>query len=266
MSPSTWTGNGVSDVHDDARGVVHVVDVSSQHVPRRTEHLPRDPRDAPALELPHREHVEPGVERRVRRHPQAHALVVRVRVGPPDHHRERGRRLPAVDGQEEIGTTARVADHELPGHGPERDPVELRLRLGELRIETLHRRRVDARPAVHGEVAPVRASEVELEGIVVEGLRDEHPGRFDGIQRQSERSDEDVGGATGQRRERRVGSRQRVDGLVDRPVSREDGDHVDPFGRSLGGQLPRVPATLRLRDLQPEVGRQGLLDHCQHRL
>ena len=64
----------------------------------------------------------------------------------------------------------------------------------------------------------------------------------------------------GQHAERGVGAGERVDGFVDRAVAAEDDHEVDAVVHRLGGELVRVATLLGLGDLQPEVGRQRLLD------
>src|SRR5918992_1496415 len=171
----------------------------------------------------------------------------------------------SVDGEPQVRAASGVADQQLPGDHTERDPVELRLGLRELRVEPLHRGRIDAGTAVDREVATVRPAEAQRERLVIEGLGDQDAGRLDGVEGQAQRPHQDVGGAARERGERRLRPREGVHGLVDRPVPRQHGHHVDTLRGSLGGQLTRVPASLGLRDLQPEVGGQGLLDHGEHR-
>ncbi len=236
------------------------------HVASRPEHLPRDPRDAPSSELADREHVEAGVQRRLGRHPDPSVLVVRVRVGASDHHREGRERRSVVDPHLQVGRTARVAHQQLTRDRAEGRPVELRLGLGELLLEPSHRRRVDAGPAVHREVPAVRHAERELEGLVVERLRDQDAGRLDRVEWQAERPNQDVRRAAGQHTQGGLGAGERVHGLVDRPVAREHDHQVDALLGRLRRELGGVTPLLGLGHLEPEVRRQGLLDHREHRL
>ena len=98
----------------------------------------------------------------------------------------------------EVRRASRVARQQLPGHRSERGPVELRLRLGELLVQALHRGGVDTRAAVDGEVPAVGPAEGQLEGVVVERLADEDAGRLDRIDGQIERPREDVRRAAGE--------------------------------------------------------------------
>ena len=90
--------NGEEHVHKSLTFVKkRIVDVAAVHVTRGAEDLPRDPRDAPARQLPDRQHVEARVEGRLRRHPDPPVLEVRVRVGPADHDRQRRQRRAIVE-------------------------------------------------------------------------------------------------------------------------------------------------------------------------
>jgi hypothetical protein len=130
-------------------------------------------------------------------------------------------------------------------------------------IEAAHRGGVHARPTIDAEVPAVRYAERQLERLVVERLRDQDAGRLDRVERQTEGPHQDVGRATRQHAQRGLGAGKGVDGLVDRPVAGEHDDQVDALVDGLCGELRGVAAFLGLGDLQPEVGRERLLDHGQ---
>ena len=223
--PARGTARG-RDQH--VRCVVDVVDVTAQDVTRRSEDLPRDPGNAAPRELADRQDVEPASERGLRRHAQPEPLVVRVRIGAADHHRQRRGRRAAVDREFEVRRAARVADQELPRHRPEGGAIELRLRLRELLVQPRHGGGVHARPAVHGEVPAVRASEVQLEGVVVERLADQDARRLHRLDRQAEALAKMLVAPPGRTPSAVSDPAMRVDHLVDRAVAGEDHHEVDP--------------------------------------
>ena len=156
------------------------------------------------------EDVQARLERGLGRHPQAVPLVEGVRVGPPDHHRERGHGLR----RRRSGRSGRGA---CPRSPPSSSRATARKAArsycdwvaGNVFVEPEHRRRVDPRPAVHREVAAVGAPRLQLEGLVVERLRDQHRrctrrGRSAGPARGPARSWRRPGGRRAPRRCRRA--------------------------------------------------------------
>jgi hypothetical protein len=80
---------------------------------------------------------------------------------------------------------------------------------------------------------------------------DDRAGRLDRLRRQAECPREHVRAAAGNHRESRgVGSdalaQQAADDLVDRAVTADRDDDVEPVGARLGGQVGRVSAAVRL--------------------
>ena len=159
-SPSTWTGNGVSEVDHARASRRAVVDVATVDVPRRAEHLPGDPRHASAGQLADREHVQAGVERRLGRHPDPPVPEVRVGVGPSDHHRQRRERLARRRSAPQVGANgprSSTSSSRATARNAARSNFDFVL--GNLRVQAAHRGGVHARAAVDGEVPAVRHAE-----------------------------------------------------------------------------------------------------------
>ena len=109
-------------------------------------------------------------------------------------------------------------------------------------------------------MAVVHATEVHAPRLELVGHAQQVLGGVDHVVRDPERARPDVGGAAGQRGERRAGAHEAVGRLVHGAVAAEGHDHVVALDRRLAADLGRVAALLRV-DRLDRVARAERVDH-----
>ena len=193
--------------HEHVRGVVRVLDVAALHMPRRAEHLPRDPRELPPAQLADRQ-ARPGPSRATRRASSEALGPCRRCTGrcarPSPRAPGSGRRRRSTPTGRATCPRSRPSAPTTP-RGTPRGRTSLFVS-GNVLVEAAHRGGVDPGAAVHGEVPAVGATEVQRDRLVVERLRDQHARALDRVGRQAERAHEHVRRAARQDRERDVGA------------------------------------------------------------
>jgi hypothetical protein len=111
-------------------------------------------------------------------------------------------------------------------------------------VDALDHARVEPRAGGEGEPALVHARDVDRPRRPGVGQREQVLGGVDHVVGDAEHAHVDVGRAAGQHAQRRVGPRQAVDHLVDRPVAAERHDDVVALARGLAAELGRMALAL----------------------